>query len=91
MEITFQDSNGKTLKDWVDNNNTISKTTATPTKTTVGSKEAYQQELNEVSKSISTYILQNNLVMIISYYASDAKFSTGKPYYDQMIESLKFS
>lgn len=91
VEITFQDSNGKTLKDWVDNNNTISKTTATPTKTTVGSKEAYQQELNEVSKSISTYILQNNLVMIISYYASDAKFSTGKPYYDQMIESLKFS
>lgn len=91
VEITFQDSNGKTLKDWVSANNTISGTSGAPSKTTVNSKEAYQQELNGVSKSISTYVLQNNLVMIISYYASDAKFSTGKPYYDQMIESIKFS
>jgi len=89
VEIVFQDSNGKTLKSWVEANNVTSGIVATPTAITVDGQQAYQQKVNSDTKNVSTYVMKNNRVMAISYYASNSEFATGETTYDQMLQSIK--
>ena len=90
VEIVFQDSNGKTLKDWIDANNVTAGASAqTPEKISVSNQDAYQQQINGTSKSIATYINRTDKIMIITYYGPENTFSTGKALYDKMIDSIK--
>ncbi len=90
VEIVFQDSNGKQLKDWVTANNTAAGTTsATPQEIQVDGKVAYQQTNTAVTKSISTYISRTSQIMIVTYYGPEAKFDEGKALYDKIIGTIK--
>ena len=90
VEIVFQDSNGKTLKDWIDANNVVSGASAqTPEKIQVSNQDAYQQQINGTNKNITAYISRTDKIMIITYYGPENTFATGKALYDKMISSIK--
>jgi len=90
VEIVFQDSNGKTLKDWIDANNVVTGASAqSPEKIEVSGQDAYQQQINGTNKNITTYISRTDKIMIITYYGPENTFATGKVLYDKMISSIK--
>ena len=92
VEITFQNSNGKLLKDWIADDNTLAgygKPELTDVK--VDGKTAYQQVITAGSKSINTYVFQANKVMVISYFAPAKDFVTGKTFYQNIVSSIKLN
>lgn len=89
VEIVFQDTNGKILKDWLDANNaSMNAQTAEPKSLTIDEKSALQQTISLPVKSIGTYLIQADKVMIISYYAAEKDFDQGKTIYEDIIESI---
>ena len=90
VEISFQNTNSKLLKDWIADDNTIGGY-GTPNLTLlkIDGKDAYQQTITASTKQINTYVFQANKVMIISYYAPTKTFDTGKVIYQNMINSIK--
>ena len=92
VEIVLQDSNGKTLKDWIDANNvTAGNSAQTPKKIQVGGQDAYQQPINGINKNITTYISRTDKIMVVTYYGPENKFDEGKVLYDKMLDSIKLT
>lgn len=90
IEITFQDTNGKTLTDWIEANNaSMNAKTESATTLTIGGQSATQQTIIIPIKSIATYLLQANKVMVISYYAAEKDFATNQSIYDNIIKSIQ--
>ena len=90
VEIIFQNANSKLLKDWIKDNNIVSGY-GTPELTAlkIDGKDAYQQTVNSNGKSTSTYVFQADKIMVITYYAPESTFTTGKTTYDQIISTIK--
>jgi len=91
VETVVQDSNSKSLLPWIEANNVASGVSGTPKEITVGNEKAYQQTITGISKSIATYIERGDKILIISYYAPDSQFDTGKKIYDKMIGTIKLT
>lgn len=93
IEIAFYNAKGKELKKWIDSNNVANQTTkGNLVKMTVGSVDAYQQNIFSPVKSIKTYLERANKIMVISYScADDERFEIGQEVYDQIIQSFNFS
>ena len=60
-------------------------------KTTVDTKEASQQTFSEPIKSIGTYLVHNDKVMIITYFAAENDFDKGIAFYEDIISSIKLN
>ena len=90
VEVTFQGSNNKLLKDWIKDNNIVAGY-GTPEQTAlkIDGKDAYQQTVDSNGKSINTYVFQADKVMVISYYAPEKDFEIGKKIYSDIINSIK--
>jgi len=89
IEVMFQDAKGKLLKDWIETNNALTGNTSKLTTLKIDGKDAYQQTIESVGKSINTYVFQADKIMVISYYAGETDFDAGKTIYQQIIESIK--
>jgi hypothetical protein len=90
IEVSFQESNSKLLKDWIADDNIISnygKPELTSLK--IDGKDAYQQAIDVNGKSINTYVFQADKVMVISYFAAAKDFETNKKNYQDLIDSIK--
>lgn len=90
VEIIFQNANSKLLKDWIKDNNIVSgygTPELTPLK--IDGKDAYQQTVSSNGKSTSTYVFQADKIMVITYYAPENTFATGKNTYNQIINTIK--
>lgn len=90
VEIVFQNSNSKLLKDWIKDNNIVSgfgTPELTPLK--IDGKDAYQQTVVSNGQSTSTYVFQSDKIMVITYYAPVNTFAAGKTVYTQIINSIK--
>lgn len=90
VEIIFQNSNSKLLKDWIKDNNIVTGS-GTPELTTlkIDGKDAFQQTVDSNGKSINTYVFQADKVMTISYYAPEKDFEIGKKIYSDIVNSIK--
>lgn len=92
VEVVFQDTNGKTLSAWIEANNAAQGATPTKTaKTTVDTKEATQLTFATPIKNISTYLIHNDKVMMITYYAADKDFDKGITIYEDILNSIKLN
>lgn len=88
VEVTFQDAKGKLLKDWITANNALTGN-AKLTALSVDGKDAYQQTVEAVGKSVNTYVFQAGKIMIITYYGAEKDFTTGQTLYDTIIKNIK--
>lgn len=93
IEIVHQDSKGKTLADWVQANNIITKNSQLKPKTTkINGKDALEQEyLNFGLKTVSTFVLNGDKVMIISSYAPETKATECQKIYTDFLASLNLT
>lgn len=89
IEVVFQDSNGKTLKAWVDDNTITLAETKKPKEIQVSEGTAYQQELSKNGSKIATYIERPNKIMIVTYSAPENLFGQGGDWYNNLINSIK--
>lgn len=89
VEVVFQDSQGKTLKDWVTANSVAIAETKSAKEVTVDGQTAYQQELSKNGQQIATYISRPDKVMIVTYSAASDKFGEGGDWYNKIINSIK--
>jgi len=92
VEIVFQDTNAKTLKDWVDAHNASMSAKVTTSKDIfVGNKAALEQTLSEPIQSMATYVIHNDKVMIISYYAAEKDFEKGLTTYEDILLGINLN
>lgn len=88
VTISFQEKNGKELKDWIETNNIISKDKGLDlTETEISVKKAYTQKMADPTQ-MKAYVEQENKIMVIAYEAS-TDFDSGKVIYDEIVESIK--
>jgi hypothetical protein len=88
VTISFQEKNGKELKDWIETNNIISKDKGLDlTETEISGKKAYTQKMADPTQ-MKAYVEQENKIMVIAYEAS-TDFDSGKVIYDEIVESIK--
>jgi hypothetical protein len=88
VSILFQDAKGKTLVDWVKDNNTKANITATPSTIKIGTLDGLQQSVTS-PKSIDTYFLINQKIMIVTFTAEESKFEKGKSIYQKILQTIK--
>jgi len=92
VEIVFQASQGKTVDSWIEANNTI--TGSKPSKTssiTIDGQKAVSQTFDSPLENISTYLVRNDKIMIITYYAPTDKFTEGQANYQKILDNIKFT
>lgn len=91
VNIVFQDSNGKTFKDWVEANSAATGNSK-PLKTiSVAEKTAYQQDLDRNGPGVVTYIELKDKIMTLTYSAPAEMIGEGGDFYNQIINSIKLS
>lgn len=88
VEVMFQDAKGKLLKDWIEANSAVTGSTSKLAELKIDGKDAYQQVIDSVGKSVNTYVFQADKIMVISYYAGATDFEKGKTIYQNIIESI---
>lgn len=92
VEASIEALNGKDLKTWIEANNTTSNIKADSlTELTIGSETAYQQIISGTTKSISTYIGREGGVLVVTYTAPEALYTTGVTLYNDIIGSIKLT
>ncbi len=92
IEVVFQDTNGKTLTSWIEATNAAMSAKVSETKkTTIDTQIATQQTLSAPVKSISTYVIHNDKVMMITYYAAQNDFEKGISIYEDILNSIKLN
>lgn len=91
IEINFQNSNGKTLKNWVSANTTASGETKAAKEITVSEKTAYQQEISKSGLKVATYIERGDKIMIVTYSAPTEVFGNGGDFYNNLVDSIKLN
>ncbi len=89
IDLTFQDKQGKTLKDWVDANSVVIAEPTKPKEITVSDQTAYQQEITKNGPQVVTYIDRGDKVMVVTYSAPADKFVAGGNFYNNLINSIK--
>lgn len=89
IDLTFQDKQGKTLKDWVDSNAVVIAEPKKPKEITVSDQTAYQQEVTKNGPQIVTYIDRGDKVMVVTYSAPIDQFGQGGDFYNNLINSIK--
>lgn len=88
VTISFQEKNGKELKDWIETNNIIAKDKGLDlTETEISGKKAYVQNMADTTQ-IKSYVEQENKIMVIAYEGTN-NFEAGKVIYNEIIESIK--
>jgi len=91
VNIVFQDTNGKTLKDWVAANSAATGNSKPLKSISVAEKNAYQQDLDRNGPGVTTYIELKDKIMIVTYTAPAEMISEGGDFYNQIINSIKLS
>lgn len=86
VEIVAQNANSQDLKTWIDAKNTTTANSPALSSLTVAGQSAYQQT---GTSSITTYLKQGNYILVITYSADTANFTSNKTIYNQILESLK--
>lgn len=88
VEINFQNTNGQTLKKWVEANTVTTGEKKSAKEITVSGQTAYQQELSKNGTKVATYIERSSKVMIVTYSAPDDIFGDGGQWYNNLINSI---
>ncbi len=88
VDIVFQDSNGKTLKSWVEANSVTTNETKPIKEVTVSGKTAYQQEQTNIRPAVATYIERPDKIMIITLTAPATKMGEAGTWYNSIINSI---
>jgi len=90
IEISFQETNGKTLANWIEANNaSMNAKTESATNLTVGGEPAAQQTIIMPIKSVATYLLWRDKMMVVSYYAAEKDFIANQTIYDNIVKSIQ--
>lgn len=88
VEIVFQDSNGKTLKSWVEANSVTTNETQPIKEVTVSGQTAYQQEQTNIRPAVATYIERPDKIMIVTLTAPATKMGEAGTWYNSIINSI---
>lgn len=88
IEIVFQNSNGQTLKSWVEANSAASSEKQTAKEISVDSQTVYQQTIENQGPKVATYIDRGEKIMIITYSAPEEIFGQGGDWYNKLINSI---
>lgn len=88
LEIVFQDSNGKTLKSWVEANSVTTGETKPVKELTVSGATAYQQEQTRIQPAVSTYIERPGKIMIVTLTAPPSEMGEAGSWYNSIINSI---
>lgn len=88
IAINFQNSNGQTLKKWVEANTASIGETTKAKEITVSGQTAYQQELSKNGNKIATYIERPDKIMVVTYSAPNDLFGLGGDWYNNLINSI---
>jgi len=88
VEIFFQDSNGKTLKSWVEANSVTANETEPIKEVTVSSQTGYQQEQTNIQKAVNTFLERGDKIMIIALSAPETKMGEAGSWYNSIINSI---
>lgn len=91
VEINFQNSNGQTLKNWVEANTAAMGEKNAAKEITVSGQTAYQQELSKTGPKIATYVARGDKIMIITYSAPENVFGEGGQWYNNLIDSINLT
>lgn len=92
VEIVFQASQNKTLNNWIEANNTITGAKASKTsEMTIDGIKAVSQTFDSPLENISTYLVKDDKIMIITYYAPPDKFTEGQSNYQKILDNIKFT
>jgi len=91
VNIVFQDTNGKTLKDWVEANSAATGNSKPVKSISIAEKTAYQQDLDRNGPGVTTYLELKDKIMIVTYTAPAEMISEGGDFYNQIINSIKLS
>ncbi|MFA6493335.1 MAG: hypothetical protein WCV58_04310 [Patescibacteria group bacterium] len=91
IEINFQNSNDKTLKQWVEANTVATGEKKAAKEITVSNKTAYQQELSKNGPKVATYIERPSKVMVVTYSAPESIFGEGGQWYNNFINSIQLN
>lgn len=89
IDIASSDLSGKTLKEWVDSNSTVTAEKNKPKEITISDQTAYQQQLTKNGSQVATYIEQPGKVVIVTYTAPTDQFAVGGDFYNNLINSIK--
>lgn len=90
VEIVFQDSQGKTLKSWVEANAVTTNEKKPIKEITISQATAYQQEQTNIRPAVATYLEQSGKIMIVTYTAPPASMAEGGDFYNDIINSITF-
>lgn len=89
IEVNFQNSNGQTLKKWVEANAAAMGENKKAKEITVSGETAYQQELEKNGPKVATYIERQDKIMLITYSAAEGLFGEGGDLYNALINSIE--
>lgn len=90
VEIVFQDSQGKTLKSWVEANAVTTNEKKPIKEITISQATAYQQEQTNIRPAVVTYLERPGKIMIVTYTAPPASMAEGGDFYNDIINSITF-
>lgn len=88
INLVFQESNGQTLKTWLEANAASSAENQPAREITVDSQTAYQQSLKNNGPKVATYLDRGEKVMVVTYSAPEEIFGEGGDFYNQVINSI---
>lgn len=91
IEIVAQDSNGKTLKSWVEANTAAIGETKKAKEITVSGQTAFQQEQSNNGAKVVTYLERPSKVISVTYSATQDKFGEGGDWYNNLINSIQLN